>query len=78
MGGYIYEKLGRSGLIVAMQDFEHELPLAEYAKVYFDETLVRNLLSLFGRWKILCDIGIFSFPRIVLSSNFEKSIKNLS
>jgi len=40
VGGYIYEKLGRSGLIVTMQDFEHELPLTEYAKVYFDETLV--------------------------------------
>ena len=44
VGSYIYEKLGRSGLIVTMEDFTHELPLKEYAKIYFDETLVRGFV----------------------------------
>ncbi len=50
VGSYIYEKLGRNGLIVSMQDFAHELPLKEYAKVYFGEDLVMpSSLSL--SWK---------------------------
>ena len=46
VGSYIYEKLGRNGLIVSMQDFAHELPLKEYAKVYFGENLVSEKLKL--------------------------------
>ncbi len=46
VGGYIYEKLGRTGLIVTMQDFAHELPLKEYAKVYYGETVVSSIVSL--------------------------------
>ena len=46
VGSYIYEKFGRSGLIVTMEDFTHELPLKEYAKIYFGESLVGDAFLL--------------------------------
>ena len=32
VGGYIYQKMGKSGLIVAMQDFKHKLPISKFVK----------------------------------------------
>ena len=31
IGGYLYQKFARSGLLVATQDFEHDLPLGKFA-----------------------------------------------
>ena len=31
VGSYIYEKMGRSGLIITIQDFKHEIPLKAFA-----------------------------------------------
>ena len=31
VGSYIYEKMGRSGLIITIQDFKHEMPLKAFA-----------------------------------------------
>ena len=31
VGSYIYEKFGRSGLIITIQDFKHEIPLKAFA-----------------------------------------------
>lgn len=31
VGSYIYEKMGRSGLIITIQDFKHMMPLKAYA-----------------------------------------------
>lgn len=41
VGGYLYQKIGRSGLPVAMQDFDHELPIAELA-MQMGENMVRE------------------------------------
>ena len=32
VGSYIYERLARSGLVVTIHDFKHEIPLGEFAK----------------------------------------------
>ena len=32
VGSYIYEKLGRSGLIITIQDFKHTIPIKAYAE----------------------------------------------
>ncbi len=32
VGGFIYQKMGRMGLLMAMQDFEHELPITKYVE----------------------------------------------
>ena len=31
VGSYIYDKMGRSGLIITIQDFKHEMPLKAFA-----------------------------------------------
>ena len=33
VGSYIYEKMGRSGLIITIQDFKHEMPLKAFAEL---------------------------------------------
>ena len=33
VGSYIYEKLGRSGLVVTIQDFTKDLPLKKYMRM---------------------------------------------
>jgi hypothetical protein len=33
VASYIYEKMGRSGLILTVHDFKHEMPLKEYGKL---------------------------------------------
>ncbi len=32
VGGYIYEKLGRAGLLVTIQDFKHVIPIKAYSE----------------------------------------------
>ena len=33
VGGYIYEKMGRSGLVITIHDFAHELPIKAFAEL---------------------------------------------
>ena len=42
VGGYLYQKFGKCGLVVGMQNYRHELPIREYAE-QFGETLVSLL-----------------------------------
>ena len=43
VGGYIYQKFGQAGLLVAMQNYEHELPITEFAKEFSGEDIVSIL-----------------------------------
>ena len=33
VGSYIYEKMGRNGLVLTTHDFTHEIPIKEFARI---------------------------------------------
>ena len=41
VGGFLYQKMGRSGVLVTMQDFEHKLPITELSQ-QMGESVVRK------------------------------------
>lgn len=42
VGGFIYQKMGRNGVAVAMQDFKYKLPISELAESMGEKMVSEN------------------------------------
>lgn len=53
VGSYIYEKMGRSGLIITIQDFKHMMPLKAYSDFIGLPIQVRTLWTTVTKWVVI-------------------------